>query len=92
MAVFRHSNKYIPEYVKPNLKWYKRNGNLMYFDGLKYKEFSNNPDRWFSNVKVVTLYIINYECRGDPLHNSYKNYKTIFKKILLIILKTKKQK
>lgn len=52
---------------------------LSYNDYPKYKDMSDNQDHYLKNVKVITFYIILnfYECRGDLLKNSYKDYNTI---------------
>ena len=55
---------------------------MTYFDYLKYKDMSDDPDRYFKNVQVVNFYINHHECRGDKLQGTYKNYKTIENKHL----------
>ena len=37
-------NKYAPEYVPSDLKWYEREGLLTYIEQLKYSDFSRDPD------------------------------------------------
>ena len=40
---------------------------MTYFDYLKYKDMSDDPDRYFKNFQVVNFYINHHECRGDKL-------------------------
>ena len=73
-------NKYILNYVPRDLRWYKRDGLMTYIDQLKHKRFKENRDKHFKNAEIVNFDIINHRCRGDPLQNSEKYYKTITKK------------
>lgn len=38
---------------------------------------TENPDRHFKNKEVVNFDLIHHKCRGDPLKNTYKEYKTV---------------
>ena len=67
-------NKYIPDHVNQNLKWYEHDGLLTYIDELKYKDFIRNADAHFKNAQIVNFDIIHHEYRGDPLENSLKTY------------------
>ena len=51
---------------------------MTYIDQLKYDEFSSNPGKCLSKVKVVNFDIINHE--WNPLQGSYRNYGTIVDK------------
>lgn len=51
---------------------------MTYIDQLKYDEFSSDPGKWLSKVKVVNFDIINHE--RNPLQGSYRNYGTIVNK------------
>lgn len=42
--------------------------------------------------KVVNFDIIHHECRGDPLHRSYKDYQTVNNKDLQNIQRMKEKK
>lgn len=42
--------------------------------------------------KVVNFDIIHHECRGDPLHRSYKDYQTVNNKDLQNIQQMKEKK
>lgn len=70
-------SKYVPknqeDYFK--LPWYERDL-INYFNHLKYKDVSDNPDSYFENVQVVDFEIIHGECRGNKLQGTYKGYKT----------------
>ena len=75
-------NSFIPEYVKPHLKWYERDGLMSYIDRLNYERFEEDRDKYLENVNVVNFDIINHQLKGTPLQNSISNYKTIYKKDL----------
>ena len=53
---------------------------MTYIDQLKYERFEENRDENFKNVEITNFDTINHRCRGDPLQNSKKYYKTITKK------------
>ena len=72
-------NSYIPPYVKPDLKWFERDGLMTYIDRLAYERFEENRDNYLENVNVVNFDIINHELKGTPLEKDIKNYKTIYK-------------
>ena len=71
--------KYVLEYVPDNLPWYERDGLLTYIDQLKYKKFCENRDEHFLNTEVVNFDVMHHRCRGDPMKNDVKHYKTIKK-------------
>ena len=48
-------NSYIPPYVKPDLKWFERDGLMTYMDRLSYERFEEDRDNYLSNVNVVNL-------------------------------------
>ena len=75
-------NSFIPVYIKPNLKWYERDGLMTYIDRLNYERFEEDRDKYLTNVNVVNFDIINHHLKGTPLENSITNYKTIYKKDL----------
>ena len=50
---------------------------MWYFSWLDYKDMADNPGDYLKNVEIVNFDIINHECREDPLHGTYKEYKTI---------------
>ena len=68
---------------------------MTYTDQLKYERFEENRDENFKNVEITNFDTINHRCRGDPLQNSKKYYKTITKKkkketVNIILIKKKK--
>ena len=75
-------NSLIPVYIKPNLKWYERDGLMTYIDRLNYERFEEDRDKYLANVNIVNFDIINHQLKGTPLENSITNYKTIYKKDL----------
>ena len=52
----------------------------MYFDDLKYRQFTSNTDDYFKLARIVNFDIINHKCCGDPLQNPEVYYQTIQKK------------
>ena len=75
-------NSFIPPYIKPNLKWFKRDGLMTYIDRLAYERFEEDRDKYLANVNVVNFDIINHKLKGTPLEKSITSYETIYKKDL----------
>ena len=85
--------KYVPKHQEDYNKFHCYERDLMnYFNDLKYKEMIEDANDYFKNKKVINFDIILHECRGDPLQNTYKNYKTIETIILIIIQKMMKKR
>ena len=80
--------KSVPKFKKNynKLPWYKRDL-MTYYDHLKYQETIEDPNNYFKDKIVVNFDIVHHECRGDLLKKTYKEHKTIEKKILSIIPK-----
>ena len=70
-------NKFVPNYVPENLKWFERNGLLTYTDQLKYSEFSSDPDKDLKEAEIVNFDVINARCRGDKQSLTDKHYQTV---------------
>ena len=70
-------NKYIPEAVPSNLKWYERDGLLTYIDQLKYKRFTSDSDKYLEKAQVINFDMIHNRCRGDHQTYSDKDYQTV---------------
>ena len=64
-----YAPKYQQDYFK--LPWYEREL-MTYFNCLDYNDIADDPDHYLNNIKVVNFDIINNECRGTPLQESYK--------------------
>lgn len=77
MPLFNCVNSYIPKYVKPDLKWYERDGIMTWYSELKYIEFKSDPQKWFNNVNVKNFDITHIECRKDPLKRVSRRCKTV---------------
>ena len=71
-------NKYVPDYISPDLKWYERDGLLTYIDQLKHSEFSKDLNSYLKNAKVVNFEITHAQCRGDTRKFDDKYYQTVF--------------
>ena len=63
-------NSFIPPYIKPNLKWFERDGLLTYCDCLAYERFENDRDSYLKNVKVINFNIIHNQILSTPLEKS----------------------
>ena len=70
-------NKYITPYENLDISWYECGGILTYIDQLKYKEFTEGPDKHFTDVKIIIFDIIHHECSGKPPGKFLKHYKII---------------
>ena len=77
---YTFTNKYIPPATKTDLKWYERDLDT-WFDEMKYNEATDNPDQYFSNVKVVNFDII-YNDYKRKLEKPIQEYQAIFNKDL----------
>ena len=72
-------NSYIRPYVKPDLKWFERDGLMTYIDRLAYERFEEDRDTYLENVNVINFDIFNHELKGTPLEKDITVYKTIYK-------------
>ena len=72
-----YKNKYIPPFVKQNLKWYERDGLITYINQLDYKKFEEDRDSYLEKINITNFDIIHSKCRNEPLENEIKYYKTI---------------
>ena len=70
-------NRYIPAFVKDNLKWYERDGLITYINQLEYKRFEENRDSYLEKIYITNFDIIHSKCRNEPLENEIRYYKTI---------------
>ena len=57
-------DKYVPEYVSQGLKWYERDGLMVYIDQLNYQRFSEDPDGYLKKSNVINFDIMNSQIRG----------------------------
>ena len=71
-------NKYVPDCVSPDLKWYGKDGLLTYIDQLKYSEFSKDPNGYLENARIVNFDMIHAQCRGDARQHDDKYYQTVY--------------
>ena len=69
--------KFIPRCIRQDLKWYKRDGLLTYYDQLNYQEFQRNPQNWLDNLKFLNFHMIHKKCGGSVMDRTEKDYKTI---------------
>ena len=69
------TNKYIPTATKTDLKCYEWDLNT-WFNELKFKEATDNPDQYFSNVKLVNFGIIYNNIRKSQLQKPLEEYQT----------------
>lgn len=73
------TNKYIPPKSKETYEWYEFDL-MTYISDLKYEQFEDNTDSYFSLVKVINFDMIHKQSRKIPLKNSTEHYKAIFSK------------
>lgn len=68
----------VPGYQKDydSLPWYERNL-MRYYDHLKYKKMSDDPDFYFKNKEVINFDLIHHRCQGDPLKKNERDHKTV---------------
>ena len=57
-------NKYVPEYVPQDLKWYERDGLMTYIDQLNDERFSEDPEGYLKKAEVANFDIILSQIRG----------------------------
>ena len=62
-------NKYIPEYVPLDLKWYERDGLMTYINQLNYEQFSEDPGGYLKKAELVNFDVIHNQHRGTPTQN-----------------------
>ena len=79
------TNKYIPPATKTVLKWYEQDLNTWYNE-MKYKEATENPNQYFSNVKFVNFDIIHHDIRKS-YKNRLKNIRQLIKLTLMDTIK-----
>ena len=60
-------NRYIPAFVKDNLKWYERDGLITYINQLEYKRFEEHRDSYLEKISITNFDIIHNKCRNEPL-------------------------
>ena len=75
---YTFTNRYIPPATKTDFKWYERDLNIWY-DEMKYKEATENPGQYLSNVKFVNFDIIYNDIRKTKLQKPLEEYQTINK-------------
>ena len=70
-------NRYIPAFVKDNLKWYERDGLITYINQLEYKKFEENRDSYLEKIYITNFNLIHSNYRNEPLENEIRYYKTV---------------
>ena len=71
-------NKYVPDCIPNDLKWYKRDGLLIWYDQIKCERFLEDPDRHINNTKIVNFDIIKKCVRGEEVsEQTLTNYQTV---------------
>lgn len=73
------TNKYIPPKSKETYEWYEFDL-MTYISDLKYEQFEDNTDSYFSLAKVINFDMIHKQSRKIPLKNLTEHYKAIFSK------------
>ena len=72
------TNTYVPTFVPQDLKWYERDELMTWYDQGKCRDFLDELDTHFENVKIVNFDIINKFVRGQKMSQlTLQNYQTI---------------
>ena len=57
-------NIFVPKFIPNDLKWYERDGlDTWYLEG-KCKDFLENTDRHFEQMKIINFYILSVSKKG----------------------------
>ena len=70
----------------------ERDGQLTYYDELKYQEFTANKEKQFRNHNIINFDIIRNQCRGDKLNKSIREHKTVAEKDFKLSIRSRNQK
>ena len=75
------TNKYVPEFVPSDLKWYERDGLMTWYDQVKCEQFLEDVNKHFSETKIVNFDIINKSIKGEEISEGVLgDYETVHKK------------
>ena len=74
--------RYIPPYIKDNLKWYEKEGLITYFMQREYQEFKKDRETYINRTKILNFDIIHHVSRGDRLEKCIKEHNTVKKEML----------
>ena len=79
------TNKYVPEFVPSDLKWYERDGLMTWYDQVKCEQFLEDVNKHFSETKIVNFDIINKSIKGEEISEGVLgDYETVHKKEVFI--------
>ena len=70
-------NRYVPEYVKKDLRWYERDVILTSLDRSKYEEFERGPYGYLAKAKLINFDIIYAEIEKRTTNLPVKYYQTV---------------
>ena len=75
------TNKYVPEFVPSDLKWYERDGLMTWYDQVKCEQFLEDVNKHFSKTKIVNFDIINKSIKGEEISEGIlRDYQIVHKK------------
>ena len=72
---WQYDNKFIPNYIPDNLKWFERNGLETWYRKNKCNEFLEDTDSHFRNRRIVNFDVITNDKKLD--HETIKQYRTV---------------
>ena len=75
------TNKYVPEFVPSDLKWYERGGLMTWYDQVMCEQFLEDVNKYFSETKIVNFDMINKSIKGEGISEGVlRDYQTVHKK------------
>ena len=77
------TNKYVPDFVPSDLKWYQRDGFMTWYDQVKCETFLEDVNKQFTHTKIVNFEIINKWVKGEEIsEGTFRNYHTVQKRVV----------
>ena len=75
------TNTYVPEFVPSDLKWYKRDGLMTWYDQVKCEQFLEDVNKHFRETKIVNFDMINKLIKGEEISEGVlRDYQAVYKK------------
>ena len=77
------TNKYVPEFVPSDLKWYERDGLMTWYYQVKCEQFLKDVNKHFSETKIVNFDVFNKSIKGEEISEGVlRDYETVHKKVV----------
>ena len=65
------TNKYVPEFVPSDLKWYERGGLMTWYDQVMCEQFLEDVNKYFSETKIVNFDMINKSIKEKEFQKAF---------------------